>query len=189
MSGRTTPSQTVGPFYGIGFSWLERTDLTDGAEDGTRVSVSGRVLDGDDKPVPDAVIEIWQADADGRYTHPEDAFERVGRESFFGFGRVPVNEAGEFRFATVKPGCVPGPNATTQAPHLVISIFMRGLLRRLVTRMYFPGKAANETDAVLGLVPVERRHTLVARPDGGDERSLRWDIHLQGDSETVFFEC
>ena len=189
MSGRTTPSQTVGPFYGIGFSWLERTDLTQGAQNATCVSVSGRLLDGDGQPVPDAVLEIWQADADGRYAHPEDAFERMSSGSFFGFGRVPVNEAGEFRFTTIKPGCVLGPYGKAQAPHLVISVFMRGLLRRLITRMYFPAGAANEADVMLGLVPVERRHTLVARTDGDNEKSLRWDIHLQGDSETVFFEC
>jgi len=189
MSGRTTPSQTVGPFYGIGFSWLERSDLALENEKGTRISVSGRVLDGDGQPVPDAVLEIWQADADGRYAHPDDAVDRMTNDGFSGFGRVSVNEAGEFHFTTLKPGCVAGPNGKPQAPHLEISLFMRGMLRRLITRMYFPAEPGNEADPVLRLVPVARRHTLVARTDGSDQRSLRWDIHLQGDHETVFFDC
>ncbi len=188
MSGRTTPSQTVGPFYAIGYSWLERTDLTPGAVDGTRVSISGRILDGDGQPVPDALLEIWQADAEGRYAHPEDDRNRMAGDRFFGFGRVPVNEEGEFCFTTIKPGSVAGPNDGRQAPHLAISLFMRGLLRRLITRLYFPGEAANERDAVLALVPAARRDTLIAKREGDDQKELRWDIHLQGDNETVFFE-
>jgi len=188
MNGRTTPSQTVGPFFSIGLSWLERLDLTEGATGGSRISIRGRVLDGDGQPVPDAVLEIWQADANGRYAHPEDAEELVGAGKFFGFGRVPVNDQGEFRFTTIKPGCAAGPDGTPQAPHLEISLFMRGLLRRLITRIYFPGEAANEADAVLARVPPRRRHTLIAKADVADKETLQWDIHLQGEKETVFFE-
>jgi protocatechuate 3,4-dioxygenase alpha subunit len=188
MSGPTTPSQTVGPFFSIGFSWLERNDLTEGATGGTRVTIRGRVLDGKGQPVPDAVLEIWQADANGRYAHPEDAGDPVGANNFFGFGRVSVNDQGEFRFTTIKPGRVPGPDGKPQAPHLEVSVFMRGLLRRLVTRIYFPGEQANDADAVLGLVPAHRRHTLVAQPSTSEPETLVWDVHLQGEHETVFFD-
>jgi protocatechuate 3,4-dioxygenase, alpha subunit len=187
MSGRTTPSQTVGPYYSIGLSWLERKDLTEGAVDGQRITVRGRVLDGDGQPVPDAVLEIWQADAAGRYAHEEDAGNPVANK-FFGFGRVPVNEEGEFQFRTIKPGCVQGPDGLPQAPHLVVSVFLRGLLRRLMTRIYFPAEAANEADAVLARVPIHRRPTLIANVDAADKETLQWDVHLQGDKETVFFE-
>ncbi len=188
MSGRTTPSQTVGPFFSIGFAWLERTDLTEGAGADKRITIRGRVLDGDGQSVPDAVLEIWQADSDGRYAHPEDAAERMAADKFFGFGRVSVSDKGEFRFTTIKPGSVGGPDGAPQAPHLVVSVFMRGLLRRLITRIYFSGEPANQTDAVLARVPAQRRHTLIARPNGADGETLVWDVHLQGDEETVFFE-
>jgi len=188
MDGRTTPSQTVGPYFSIGFSWLERSDLTEGATGGARVSVRGRVLDGDGQPVPDAVLEIWQADAEGRYAHPEDGDDPAAGQEFFGFGRVSVNEQGEFHFTTIKPGRFVGPNGELQAPHLEVSVFMRGLLRRLVTRIYFPGEPANERDEVLGLVPAERRDTLVAQRSEAEPEMLVWDVHLQGDQETVFFD-
>lgn len=188
MDGRSTPSQTVGPYFRIGFSWLERGDLAEGAEGGTRVTIRGRVLDGEGQAVPDAVLEIWQADAQGRYAHPEDASNLAAANGFFGFGRVSTNQQGEFCFTTLKPGSVPESNGNQQAPHLEVSVFMRGLLRRLITRMYFPAEPANETDLVLGLVPAARRHTLIAQPDTVNADSLLWDIHLQGDQETVFFE-
>jgi protocatechuate 3,4-dioxygenase, alpha subunit len=189
MSAPGTPSQTVGPFYSIGFAWLERVDLAEGASADSRVTVRGRVIDGDGKPVPDAVLEIWQADAHGRYAHPEDSESAGGGGKFFGFGRVPVNDQGEFRFTTIKPGSVIGPDDAKQAPHLAISIFMRGLLRRLVTRIYFPGEPLNQSDPVLAVVPAERRGTLIATSNDADEHSLVWDVHLQGENETVFFDC
>jgi len=189
MNGRSTPSQTVGPYFSIGFAWLERRDLTAGAAGGVCVNIRGRILDGEGQPVPDAVLEIWQADGDGRYAHPEDAAEcSSGAKTFFGFGRVSVNERGEFDFKTVKPGRVPGPDGKLQAPHLEVSVFMRGLLRRLITRLYFPGEPANETDTVLGLVPDDRRSTLVARANPAEPETHEWDVHLQGDQETVFFD-
>jgi protocatechuate 3,4-dioxygenase alpha subunit len=188
MSGPTTPSQTVGPFFSIGFSWLERNDLTEAATGAARVTIRGRVLDGEGQPVPDALLEIWQADAEGRYQHPEDPRNPVTKKNFSGFGRVPVNDHGEFRFTTIKPGNVPGPDGKPQAPHLEISIFMRGLLRKLVTRIYFPAEPANEADVVLALVPAQRRHTLVAQPIAAEPQTLVWDVHLQGDHETVFFD-
>src|ERR1700739_3981451 len=114
MSSRSTPSQTVGPFFSIGFAWMERSDLTKGATDGARVAIRGRVLDGDGLPVPDALLEIWQADASGHYAHPEDPESTLAANTFFGFGRVSVNDQGEFRFATIKPGRVPGPDRQEQ---------------------------------------------------------------------------
>ena len=189
MNGRTTPSQTVGPFFSIGFAWLERADLTTGASADKCVTICGRVMDGTAQPVPDALLEIWQADGTGRYALREETGARPEGHSFFGFGRVAVNEAGEFRLRTLRPGAGIGPDGAVCAPHLAISIFMRGLLKRLVTRMYFPGDPANETDAVLSRVPARRRHTLVARLAETGEPGLVWDVHLQGDQETVFFDC
>jgi len=189
LSGRATPSQTVGPFYSIGFSWLERADLTQGIDARPSVTICGRVLDGDKQAVPDCVLEIWQADKNGRYAHAEDAFELLAPNQFWGFGRVPVNDQGEFCFNTLQPGSVAGPDSAKQAPHLVVSIFMRGLLRRLVTRIYFPDEPSNDSDAVLAGVPASRRGTLVATRDSRDKQMLHWDVHLQGDQETVFFDC
>jgi protocatechuate 3,4-dioxygenase alpha subunit len=188
MDGRGTPSQTVGPYFSIGFSWLERSDLTEGARSGTRVTIRGRVLDGEGQPVPDAVLEIWQADDKGCYAASETAEDLVAAKDFLGFGRVSTNEQGEFCLKTIKPGGVLGPGGKPQAPHLQVSVFMRGLLRRLVTRMYFPGEPANETDAVLGLVPAERRQTLIAQATTAEAETLLWDVHLQGNRETVFFD-
>jgi protocatechuate 3,4-dioxygenase, alpha subunit len=189
LSGRATPSQTVGPFYSIGFSWLERADLTRGMDAGRKVTIRGRVLDGDKQAVPDCVLEIWQADCYGRYAHPEDAPELLAPNQFWGFGRVPVDDQGEFCFSTIQPGSVPGPEGTKQAPHLIVSIFMRGLLRRLVTRIYFPEEPLNDSDVVLARVPEFRRGTLIATRDSSDKQMLHWDVHLQGDQETVFFDC
>jgi protocatechuate 3,4-dioxygenase, alpha subunit len=186
---RTTPSQTVGPFFSIGFSWLDRTDLTEGTQRDQAVTIHGRVLDGDGQPVPDAVLEIWQADGGGRYTLAEDAGDMVASQRFWGFGRVPVNDAGEFCFRTIKPGSVPGADGTRQAPHLAVSVLMRGLLKRLVTRIYFPEDAGNATDPVLSRVPASRRSTLIARAEGPQGKTLVWDVHLQGAEETVFFDC
>jgi protocatechuate 3,4-dioxygenase, alpha subunit len=188
MSGRTTPSQTVGPFFSIGFTWLDRVDLMPGAA-GQAITIRGRVLDGDGQPVPDAMLEIWQANFGGRYAHPEDAAELVGTDKFFGFGRVPVNDAGEFCFRTIKPGGVAVPNGTRQAPHLAVSVFMRGLLKRLVTRIYFPEDPENDVDPVLAVVPVARRKTLIACVEDQRGNDLVWDVHLQGEKETVFFDC
>ena len=185
MGRRATASQTVGPFYRIGLEKLYVSDLAPLAADGDKISVHGRVVDGDGKPVEDAVLEIWQANAQGRYAHPDDAQEKPLTPGFKGFGRVPADENGGFRFTTIKPGRVPGPGEAVQAPHLLIAVFMRGLLIHLFTRMYFPDDPANEADPVLKLVPAERRSTLIARKAGA---GLEWDVTLQGANETVFFD-
>lgn len=181
-----TPSQTVGPFFSIGFDPLRCVDLAAPGEAGEHVEIEGRVLDGDGKPVPDAVLEIWQADAQGEYAAAVDSSTKT---PFRGFGRVPTDERGSFRFTTVKPGPVVGPGESTQAPHLAVSLFMRGLLLRLVTRMYFPDERANARDPILSLIESGRRPTLVATADAANPSRLHWDIRLQGDQETVFFDC
>jgi len=187
MPGHSTPSQTVGPFFTIGMDKLNRANLAEGIA-GERIQIHGRVLDGDGQPVPDAVLEIWQADADGRYRHPE----HVGPNDtapFFGFGRIPTDESGRFSFSTIKPGPVVSPDGKPNAPHLQISIFMRGLLQRLVTRLYFPDEPLNAADVVLQAVTESRRGTLIARKTRPQENSMEWDVCLQGKDETVFFDC
>jgi protocatechuate 3,4-dioxygenase alpha subunit len=182
-----TASQTVGPYLHIGLAWLTIDRVAAPDCPGQHLELGGRVLDGDGRPVPDALVEIWQADAHGRYAHPEDTREAPVTPGFRGFGRVPTDGHGRFRFFTIKPGAVADPRGGLQAPHLVVSVFMRGLLKRLVTRVYFPDEPRNADDGVLRLVPVERRGTLVARQTASGE--LEWDIILQGDGETVFFDC
>ncbi|MBI3527037.1 MAG: protocatechuate 3,4-dioxygenase subunit alpha [Betaproteobacteria bacterium] len=184
MNLTATASQTVGPFYRIGLEHLYVNDLAPSAAAGDKIVIHGRVVDGDGKPVNDAILEIWQADAHGKYAHPDDAQDKPLTPGFKGFGRVPTDENGGFRFTTVKPGSVAGPRGMPQASHLLVAVFMRGLLIHLLTRIYFPDDPANATDPVLKLVPAERRSTLIATKanDG-----LEWNAILQGENETVFF--
>jgi protocatechuate 3,4-dioxygenase alpha subunit len=184
MSLRTTGSQTVGPFFEIGFSSLYTNEIGAAAESGERFELRGRVYDGQGRPVPDAILEFWQADAQGRYAEPADP--QAAAAEFMGFGRVPTDARGGFRIRTVKPGRVAGCSGKLQAPHLSVRVFMRGLLLPLSTRVYFPDDAANAEDPVLVSVPEARRSTLIAhaRPEG----QLEWDIHTQGDREIVCFE-
>jgi protocatechuate 3,4-dioxygenase, alpha subunit len=186
MTLTPTASQTVGPFLHIGLTWLTRDQIAPPGVVGERVTLTGRVVDGDEQPVSDALIEVWQANAHGRYAHPEDDRDQPLESAFRGFGRVPTDERGAFRFTTVKPGRVPGLGECWQAPHLLVTVFMRGLLRHLTTRLYFPDEPANADDPVLTLVPADRRATLIARATG--DRVLEWNIVLQGRDETVFFD-
>jgi protocatechuate 3,4-dioxygenase alpha subunit len=195
MTDGITPSQTVGPFYS--FALTPETggsfsnDLTVPAITGQRIRIVGRVTDGDGAPIGDAIIEIWQADPDGRYNHPLDQ-PRGSNTAFTGFGRAPTNPAGEFSFTTFKPGAVPaagqGPDGKMQAPHLSVSVFARGFLNRLLTRIYFPDEPANGQDPVLALVPAEARASLIATPEP-ETATYRFDIRVQGEQETVFFAC
>lgn len=183
-----TPSQTVGPYLSLGMTWMTVDDLAPPGVAGQRIRVSGRLLDGDGKPVTDGMIEIWQANAAGRYHHPGDDSSRPLDPRFLGFGRIPTGADGGFRFATVKPGPVPGPGNRWQAPHLLVAVFMRGILKQLWTRLYFADEAANAEDPVLALVAdPARRQTLIAAPDP-KSGEYRFDIHLQGPDETVFFD-
>jgi protocatechuate 3,4-dioxygenase, alpha subunit len=199
-----TPWQTVGPFFHYGLPWKGGADLTGSSELGARpdlfaaehyllqsprprgvvegegIEVSGRVLDGDGKPVPDALVEIWQADSKGQYYDPGAAAK------FVGFGRSATSDDGEYRFRTILPGRVQGPGNSLQAPHIAVGVMARGVLKRLVTRIYFPDGEGLGTDPILELVPAERRATLIARKQAG---GYRFDLILQGAGETVFFDC
>jgi len=170
-------------------NWLFKDDLAGPGVAGERIVIAGRVLDADGQGVSDAVLELWQADGQGKYAHPEDPQEKSVQPGFHGFGRVPTAEDGSFRFTTIKPGAVPGPDDKLQAPHIVVSVFMRGLLRRLVTRIYFPGEPANASDFALNLVETGRRGTLIAKKSEQHAGNLEWNIVLQGPNETVFFDC
>ena len=188
MSLPTTSSQTIGPFGHIGFAWLVIDNLVGAGVAGEKVVVEGRVVDGDGKSVGDAVIEIWQANEHGRYAHPEDTQDKPLEPGFKGFGRVETDDDGRFAFTTIKPGPGPALGNALQAPHLNVTIFMRGMLKHLWTRIYFPGDATNVDDPVLAIVPAGRRDTLVAKPIAGRAGTLRWDVVLQGEGETVFFD-
>ncbi|HYL85707.1 MAG TPA: protocatechuate 3,4-dioxygenase subunit alpha [Candidatus Angelobacter sp.] len=188
MSLQATTAQTVGPYFSIGLTRLKKVDLAGPGVSGERITLVGRVLDGDGMPVPDAVLEIWQANSHGRYAHPEDDQKKPLESGFLGYGRIPVDERGRFRLTTIKPGPVPGPNGKPQAPHIAVSVFMRGLLRRLGTRIYFPDEPANSGDFVLNLVEPDRRSTLIARKNANEIGTLEWNVILQGHNETVFFD-
>ncbi len=180
-----TPSQTVGPFFAILVP--ERGSVRLRAEEtpGAPIRVEGVVRDGTGAAVPDALVEVWQADAAGRCQHPEDPRSSGPDPAFAGFGRVHTDPAGRFGIETIKPGRVPGPGRL-QAPHLVVGLFARGLLARLVTRIYFDDEPSNAGDPVLARVPPDRRPTLVAASRG--DGAYRFDIALQGPDETVFFD-
>lgn len=195
MTSRQTPSQTVGPFfaialtpgqYGYEYPSIAGPDMVNADTEGEHIRIEGRVLDGDGAPVGDAMIEIWQADALGRYAHPADP--RGSNASFRGFGRAGTGTDSDTRFAfrTVKPGAVD----ERQAPHINVAVFMRGLLSHAYTRIYFSDEpAANAADPVLSTVPAERRPTLIAsREDSAGTIVYRFDIYMQGERETVFFD-
>jgi protocatechuate 3,4-dioxygenase alpha subunit len=186
MSLLLTPSQTTGPFVAISFERTLVSDVAPASVTGERCVIRGRVIDGDGKAVDDAVVETWQANAHGKYAHPEDTREKLLEADFKGFGRVMTGSDGGFQLSTIKPGPVPGPGDTLQAPHLVVIVFMRGLLKHLMTRVYFPDETANASDPILALVPAGRRSTLIARKVS--EGVLQWNIVLQGKDETVFFD-
>ncbi len=186
MSLFATGSQTVGPYLHIGLDWLNTRDIAGKGIAGERVSVQGRLIDGEGAGVNDGLIEIWQANAAGKYAHPEDKQNKPLEKGWRGFGRIPTDAKGGFRFTTIKPGRVPAPAGGLQAPHLVVSVFMRGMLKQLATRIYFPDEAAaNAEDPILRLVPATRRATLIAKKEG---KALEWNILLQGKNETVFLD-
>lgn len=206
-----TPSQTVGPFFHYGLPWKGGADLVGKSDLGARpdlfpeahyvlnlssptgtplgevIEVAGRVIDGHGDPVPDAMIEIWQANAAGRYHSRDDARDDVALDPhFIGFGRSSTSADGVYRFRTIRPGRVPGPGNSLQAPHLAVSVFGRGLIKRLATRLYFADGDGNDVDPVLNAVPPARRRTLIA----ARQADATWwlDIVLKGENETVFFD-
>jgi protocatechuate 3,4-dioxygenase alpha subunit len=188
MSPELTPSQTVGPFFHDALLDEDRSKLV-AASHPSAVRIEGTVYDSAGEPVPDAMVETWQANEAGRYADPTDDREDLALdpEAFSGFGRSDTVDGGAFAFVTVKPGPVPGPDGSVQAPHVMVSVFARGLLKRLITRVYFPDEGeANDQDPVLSCIEDPTlRDSLVAREQGG---VLRFDIHLQGEDQTAFFQ-
>lgn len=188
MSPELTPSQTVGPFFHDALLDEDRSELVP-RDHPKAIKIEGTIYDGAGDVVPDAMVEIWQANPSGRYNHPADDREDLplDSEAFSGFGRAGTADGGAFSFVTIKPGPVPGPDGRSQAPHIMVSVFTRGLLKRVVTRIYFPDEEErNATDHVLSSIEnPEVRNTLVAREEGG---VLRFDIRLQGEDQTAFFE-
>jgi protocatechuate 3,4-dioxygenase, alpha subunit len=181
-----TPSQTAGPFFHLGLT--DRRSVSciagEGAR-GERIWLTVRVLDGAGAPVPDAMIELWQADSEGNYKHHVGASAGA---NFRGFGRLATAEDGSCTFATIRPGRVSGPDDTLQAPHINVSILGRGILKGLSTRAYFADDSANAQDPVLALVPESRRGTLFAKPDPTRAGGWIFEIRLRGTGETVFFD-
>ena len=196
---KQTASQTIGPFFhyaltpeAYGRPGIAGGVLAAGDTPGERVRVAGRVLDGAGQPMPDALVEIWQANAAGRYNHPADDREEAALDpGFRGFGRLNTDSDGAFSFETVKPGPVPGRGNTLQAPHINLILFARGMVNHAFTRIYFSDEAgANGTDPVLSAVEPGRRATLIAaRRETAGNVVYRFDIHLQGAAETVFFDA
>ncbi|MDQ2717008.1 MAG: protocatechuate 3,4-dioxygenase subunit alpha [Chloroflexota bacterium] len=185
-----TGSQTVGPFFSPALlrEDARRNVLTQPETAGERIRIEGRVLDGAGAPVPDAMVEIWQANAHGRYHHPADQGPVPLDPTFSGFGRSGTGDDGGYWFETIKPGPVPFDAQRMQAPHICVTVFSRGLLNHLVTRLYFADEPANAQDPVLQRVPNERQATLLARREhAGTAIVYRFDIIMQGAGETVFF--
>lgn len=187
---KETPSQTVGPFYAIGLTRAPMNVMASAATQGEHIRVEGQVFDGDGNVIPDVMVEIWQANAYGRYNHPDDIQEKPLDASFTGWGRSGTDEKCFYRFDTIKPGPVPGAGASAQAPHINVVVFARGMLVHAYTRIYFDDEAANASDAVLLSVKnKQRRQTLIAKRGERDGQVVyRFDIRLQGDDETVFFD-
>jgi protocatechuate 3,4-dioxygenase alpha subunit len=214
MAGQT-PWQTTGPFFHFGMPWKGGADLTGDSDSGSRpdliqprhdsaiaakqshrdrvlgqrIEIFGHVWDNKDAPILDCLIEIWQANAAGRYAHPEDSRSYVALDAaFIGFGRAASGKDGESRFRTVRPGPVPGPGNSLQAPHIALGIMGPGFLKRLVTRIYFAGEPKNSEDPILNLVPQHRRSTLISVNQPAAPNIYRFDIRLSGPRETVFFD-
>ncbi|MBO0821237.1 MAG: protocatechuate 3,4-dioxygenase subunit alpha [Nocardiopsaceae bacterium] len=183
-----TPSQTVGPYFSMRLPWPEGPYVVPEGTPGA-ITIIGRLYDGAGDVIPDGLIETWQADPDGRFAHPDDPRGPVpsGYAAFRGFGRARTEPDGSFKIVTLKPGPLPFGDGRTEAPHIDVSVFSRGMLDRSVTRIYFPDEGeANAADPVLATVPAGRRRTLIARPASGG--LLRFDVRMQGEEETVFFD-
>jgi protocatechuate 3,4-dioxygenase alpha subunit len=186
----------VGPYFKYGltpngeYAWNDAfgNDLVTPDVTGERIRIEGQVFDGDGHVVADSMLEIWQADGQGRFSDPQDA-RSLPNATFRGFGRCGTDKQGGFSFHTIKPGAVPGPGGKPQAPHIVVAVYARGMTRQAQTRIYFSDEAANASDPILAYVPAERRETLIARRVMTGQGGLyRFDVHLQGENETVFFD-
>lgn len=180
-----TASQTVGPFFSFGLTAVDQSVLVNEQTQGERITLTGQVLDGDGLPVTDAMVEIWQPDANGIFHHPNDPNHANADPNFNGFGRSETVDDGTYHFETVKPGAI-----NESAPYINVRIFARGMLIHAITRLYFSDEPQNETDPVLAAVPADRRATLIAqREESRGTTRYRLDIRLQGENETVFFDA
>jgi protocatechuate 3,4-dioxygenase alpha subunit len=190
-----SPSQTVGPYFAQGL--LREGDqvftnvLVSENTEGERIRIEGCVFDAGGRPIEDAMIEIWQANRHGRYNHPIDEQDKPLDPEFMGHGRASTDINGNYRFETIKPGSVPGPDNSTQAPHINVIVFARGMLSHAFTRIYFEDEAANQNDPVLMSIDDEaHRNTLIARREEADSAVIYcFDIHFQGENETAFFDA
>lgn len=180
-----TPSQTVGPFFAIGLVQEAEHILTNDQTLGERISIQGQVLDRDGAPIIDAMVEIWQPDANGVFPHPNDPNHAAADPNLKNFGRSKTEEDGAFRFDTIKPGAI-----GDAAPYINVHVFARGMLIHATTRIYFSDEAANDVDPVLNTVPAERKHTIIAqRSEQNGVAIYHFDISYQGENETVFFDA
>jgi protocatechuate 3,4-dioxygenase, alpha subunit len=186
VASSITGFQTVGPFFEVALRTRAEMHMVQANTRGRRITIEGVLLDGAGSPIGDGLVELWQADADGRYAHPDDPRGGEADPSFSGYGWRHTKEEGGFRFDTIKPGAVAGPDGRLQAPHIMVSVMGRGILTRFITRLYFEDEPANDRDPILALVPAGRRDTLMARRTG--ESLYRLDIRIQGPGETVFFD-
>lgn len=196
---KQSPSQTIGPYFAYGLTpeaygreGIASNRLVTADTQGVHITIEGRVLDGEGAPVDDALVEIWQANAAGRYRHPADRRNELALDdSFVGFGRCGTGKDGAFRFETIKPGRVPGQGNALQAPHIGIIIFARGMPVHAYSRLYFSDEAdANAEDPVLRALDRARRGSLIAQREETPNGPLyRFDIRLQGEGETVFFDA
>jgi protocatechuate 3,4-dioxygenase alpha subunit len=186
---KQTPSQTVGPFFHFGLRFAGENQLVDEQTRGERIYITGSVLDGDGQPVPDALIEIWQADAQGIFNHPADPRCDKADKHFRGFGRGDTVQNGQFTFKTIKPGCVAWDDERSQAPHINVRVFARGMLTHAITRLYFSDEDSNQIDPILNTIddPLLRETLIATRLEGDDLPTYCFNIVLQGDHETVFF--
>jgi protocatechuate 3,4-dioxygenase alpha subunit len=186
MKLNPTASQTVGPYLHIGLTDRHSVGSIAGESTmGQRILLHCRVVDSTGQPVPDAMFELWQADAEGHYSHPDDPHPN---SAFRGFGRLATDPEGACIFETIRPGRVPAPDGRLQAPHINVSVFARGLLKRLATRIYFAQEPSNETDPILSLVPKARRSTLMAQQDPHNPANWHFEVRLRGERETAFFD-
>jgi protocatechuate 3,4-dioxygenase alpha subunit len=187
---KQTPSQTVGPFYAIGLTRKPMNAMATDTTQGQRIRIEGQVFDGDGAAIPDVMVEIWQANSYGRYNHPDDKQEKPLDPSFTGWCRSGTDEKCFYNFETIKPGPVPGDGESVQAPHINFVIFARGMLVHAYTRMYFADEPANASDPVLSSIKnKKRRQTLIGSPGMENGKTVyRFDIRLQGENETVFFD-
>jgi protocatechuate 3,4-dioxygenase alpha subunit len=183
-----TASQTVGPFFAFSLTAKSLGQMRQQQAVGEPVRLMVRLFDGEGAPIPDGIIELWQADASGKYDHPEDRQQQAADAAFCDFGRMGTDQKGACVFETIRPGRVPGPGDTRQAPHINVIVLARGMLLPLFTRIYFAGEPSNSDDAAFLKVPEDRRETLLAQPDGRQPGIWNFDIYLCGDRETVFFD-